>query len=532
MANLSQLKRKRMMEFIGELREEHKEDDSALAALGEIETELNAKKYGLVWEEHIENVDVQMQENIPVFSEVNEREINGSDSADYNFLLEGDNLHSLYLLEKTHKGKIDIIYIDPPYNTGNKDFMYDDAYVDSNDGFKHSKWLSSFSKRLDLAYRLLSNDGVLFISIDEREVACCTQLCKDRFERVELNVWAKESEKNSGKLKRTKHFRDVHEFIIVCYKNYDVQFGKIAQPLEDAKFQTTNLAKNNANKKGDESRIFKITNPENGMSWEDEWKYDKEEIDRLLTEKLIWFGKKGTNKPRQILPTDERREVYCESIITQGSSSAGRTDLEAIFGLSVFDNPKPVRLIKTLIQISSKKDSIVLDYFAGSGTTGQAVLELNKEDGGNRKFILCTNNENNICENITYQRLKTVITGKRQDGSDYSDGIPANLKYYKTDFVAKNEEFLSDALLDHIKEMVQLEHGVKVDGTKHIIVMTEEELDELEQNWSDCSEAEALYVSRNVLLSTEQNSTFKDVAVYVIPDYYFNFELKEVGLSW
>ena len=164
MANLSQEKRQRMLAFLETIREEHKDDDEVLIALGEIESELNAKKYGLVWERHEEAVDVQMRDNIPVFTECADKEITTT-TGGVNFLLEGDNLHSLRLLEKTHAGKIDVIYIDPPYKTENKDFIYDDAFVDKNDGFRHSKWLSFMNERLQIAKRLLSSSGVLIISI-------------------------------------------------------------------------------------------------------------------------------------------------------------------------------------------------------------------------------------------------------------------------------------------------------------------------------------------------------------------------------
>lgn len=129
MANLSQLKRQRMFEFLQKIRDEHKDDDSVLMALGEIESELNAKKYGLVWERHEETVDVKMRTHVPVFTEVKDREISATPGENYNFLLEGDNLHSLRLLEKTHKGKVDIIYIDPPYNTLKEGFLYEDCQV-------------------------------------------------------------------------------------------------------------------------------------------------------------------------------------------------------------------------------------------------------------------------------------------------------------------------------------------------------------------------------------------------------------------
>ena len=209
-----------------------------------------------------------LRTHIPVFKEFKEI-INNSDSSDCNFLLEGDNLHSLKLLERTHKGRIDVIYIDPPYNTLNDDFVYGDTMLDENDGFKHSKWLSFMKERLMIVSKLLTNSGVVFISIDEREQAQLKLLCDSIFgeENVETIIWNKEFEGNSGKMKRAKHFRDVHEYLIVCYKDRGIQFGKINEPLENIGLQTTNLAKNNSNKIGDEERIFKIVNPENGRSW-------------------------------------------------------------------------------------------------------------------------------------------------------------------------------------------------------------------------------------------------------------------------
>ena len=142
MPNLSQSKRERMLAFLQKIKDEHRDDDDMLIALGEIESELTSKKYGLVWEQHEEAVDVMMRDNIPVFTEVPEREITAAPGQGYNFILEGDNLHALHLLTKTHRGKIDVIYIDPPYNTKNKDFIYDDKRIDSSDGFQHSKWIS------------------------------------------------------------------------------------------------------------------------------------------------------------------------------------------------------------------------------------------------------------------------------------------------------------------------------------------------------------------------------------------------------
>lgn len=181
MANLSQEKRQRMLAFLKTIREEHKDDDKVLIALGEIESELNAKKYGLVWERHEEAVDIQMRDNVPVFTECVDKEITTTKGG-VNFLLEGDNLHSLRLLEKTHTGKIDVIYIDPPYNTGKKDdFRYNDAFVVKEDGYRHSKWLSFMHERLEIAKRLLSSKGSIFISIDDDEQAALKLLCDEVF---------------------------------------------------------------------------------------------------------------------------------------------------------------------------------------------------------------------------------------------------------------------------------------------------------------------------------------------------------------
>ena len=227
-----------------------------------------------------------------------------------------------------------------------------------------------------------------------------------------------------------------------------------------------------------------------------------------------------------------------------GSNEDADNEIISFFGKQRgFSYPKPTRLIKKLIgstrikdalvlEIASSDDSIILDFFAGSGTTGQSVLELNQNDGGKRRFILCTNNQNSICENITYQRLKTVIMGKRADGSEYSDGIPANLMYYKTDFVAKDSDELSDELLNHIVEMIQLEHGVRVDGKRYVMIMTDEEMDSFEHNIAQYDDLQAIFVSQDVILSAKQEKMLQELSSFVIPDYYFDFELREAGEIW
>ena len=548
MANLSQIKRQRMLEFLQHLREEHKDDDDVLIAIGEIETELNAKKYGLVWERHEEAVDVMMRNAIPVFTEVPEREIAAVPSGAYNFLLEGDNLHSLRLLEKTHKGRIDVIYIDPPYNTGGKnDFVYDDFRIDTNDSYRHSKWCSFMFQRLFIARTLLSKDGLIFISIDDNEYANLRLICDAIFGEsnfVATCVWQKiHSIKNDAKYLSVNHdyvliyARQIENIHINLLGRTDAMNARYKNPDNDPRgvWQSGDLVANEVRTNGNyevvgpTGKVFTVPQGKH-------WVYSEENMRELLNDNRIWFGKNGTSFPRKKRFLSEVQSGRTPDTWWKneevGHNQEGARDLKKILGTVALNNPKPVRLINRVLQIASKKDSIILDFFAGSGTTAQAVLEMNKADGGHRQFILCTNNESNICDEVTYPRLKTVITGKRADNTTYSKGLPANLIFYRTDFVPKDEEYISEALLSHIAEMIQLEHGVKLDGKRYIMVLDDDEADSLAAHWEEYPEVKALYVSKNVLFTTEQNALFKDVEIHVIPDYYFNFELREVGETW
>ena len=190
-------------------------------------------------------------------------------------------------------------------------------------------------------------------------------------------------------------------------------------------------------------------------------------------------------------------------------------------------------VINNTLSLNTDIYSIILDFFAGSGTTAQAVLELNEEDNGNRNFILCTNNENNICEDITYQRIKTVITGKRKDESKYSEGIKANLKYYKCTYIPRintEDENLHNNLLINIKNLIQLENGIEIDDNKIRVYLDEDELDKFSKNQSELDVCEKVYISSDILLTSMQESIFKNnnIEVYIIPEYYFENEIMEV----
>lgn len=543
MANLSQQKRERMLAFLNKVKEEHKDDDETLIALDEIENELNSKKYGLVWEKHEEEVDRMMQDNIPVFTEVKEREIKATDENSYNFLLEGDNLHSLKLLEKTHAGKIDVIYIDPPYNTGGKnDFIYDDCRIDNADSFRHSKWCSFISRRLEIAKRLLSEKGLIFISIDDNEYANLKLLCDTIFGEynfIATCVWQKiHSTKNDAKYLSVNHdyilmfAKQIENIHINLLERTEEMNARYKNPDNDPRgaWQSGDLVANEVRLKGNYD-VIGPTGIKFNVPVGKHWVYSETNMKKLIADNRIWFGKNGTSFPRKKRFLSEVQSGRTPNTWWEneevGHNQEGARDLKKILGVVALNNPKPVRLIKRILQISSQQNSTILDFFAGSGTTAQAVLELNKEDGGNRKFILCTNNENNICEEVTYERIKRVIHG-------YADveGIPANLKYFKTDFIAKDSDDVSEELLSHIKEMVELENGITLDNKHYLIVLSDEQVDELAKNWSNYEDVKAIYVSRNVLFTSEQNALFSNTDIHIIPDYYFEYELKEVGEAW
>lgn len=585
MANLSKIKREKMLDYLEKLKEINNDDEN-IRAITEIENALNEKKYGLVWEEHSEKVDEELVHSIPIFVEDENRKTTVNKDKPYNFLLEGDNLHSLKLLEKTHKGKIDVIYIDPPYNTGNKDFIYDDSFVDKTDGYAHSKWLSFMEKRLTIARELLSNDGVIFISIDDNEQAQLKLLCDEIFGEENLvSILCVELSKTQGmKVKSAQEGRVVknHEYIYVYCKN--IEFAYVSrQPL----FDSTDIWDSHFNKaliKCDETLILSSINDfikeqhsymyeefakngllennkineksiRNGILINDKIrKFLYETVaDNIVQEmacsisapanvkidlkkndvveyKKYYLTQTSNGKLRQYRPLSEnikQSDEYnstVERVTIRGALWKGfYSDMMNVQkeGTMDFKNgKKPIRLIAQLNKWSNRKNAIVLDFFAGSGTTGHAVMQLNKEDGGQRKYILCTNNENNICEEVTYQRLKNI-----------QEDLPHNLKYYKTEFIPKfsdEEDSISDKMMKHIKELIELEYHIELDGKRYLILEDEDKLGEtiekIENNGS-------IFVHSGIFLSRSDQRILdeKQVNVIEIPEYYFRDELKEVG---
>lgn len=417
MPNLSQLKRERMLTFLEKIKDEHRDDDDMLIALGEIESELTSKKYGLVWEQHEEAVDVMMRDHIPVFTEVPECEITAAPGQGYNFILEGDNLHSLRLLEKTHKGKIDVIYIDPPYNLGG-DFVYNDDFVGRGDGFRHSKWLSFMDARLRIAYQLLSEKGAIFISINDSEYATLKLLCDDIFSELNYQITFIWNSRQRADSRNVNMLSTDHEYILV-YSKTD-QFSVIGREKDTSKYSNPDndprgpWASIDISGLADATRRpnlhYDIVDPATGNSYPPNpnrgWSKSRETVARMISENRILWPSSPKGRPREKkFPKDLLSDKTGFSSMLDSEAVGFTTDgtraLISVLGNRAFSFPKSVKLLKTLIGQFPSKDCLVLDFFAGSGSTAQAVMELNS-DGGSRRFILCTNNENDICDKVTY----------------------------------------------------------------------------------------------------------------------------------
>ncbi len=438
------------------------------------------KKYGLVWDEERtkEKFEKESENALPVLKEVKSKEIKTDSTKPTNILIEGDNYHALSVLNYTHQGKIDVIYIDPPYNTGKKDFKYNDKWVDENDSYRHSKWLTFISKRLRLAKNLLNDEGVIFISIDDNEIAQLRLLCNEIFgEQNFINnfMWL------HGKGKKTKQSRTLQQYILCYAKNkyllgewVDIKFasGSFSNPDNDPRGEwfsgSVSFSEDRSNK--NHENYFTIKSP-TGIEWTRQWQCNEDEMNEYLKDNKIYFGPapEYSNVPRlKIFPTDSSEIIPNNILDSVGSTRGAQKELDEIIGKSdegksKFENPKPPKLVEFLFNIVNKGKSIkVIDFFAGSGTTGHAVLNLNKKDGGNRQFILCTNNENNICTDVCYPRIQKVIKGYTTPKGEKVDGLGGNLKYFKTAFVKNSisRDDLKIRITRECTEMLCLREGI------------------------------------------------------------------------
>ena len=436
------------------------------------------KKYGLVWEDKPEDAEQRMVNEQPVLVEVPERASLSDDAeAPNHILIEGDNLEALTALSYTHAGKIDVIYIDPPYNTGNKDFIYNDSFVDKEDGYRHSKWLSFMNKRLKIAKNLLSDKGVIFISIDDNEQAPLKLLCDEIF--GERNFVAKFDWRKKTGANDAKDIAVITESILL-YSNSKVlavereiwnrdegsrnmKRFKFSDEFVETRGKYYLDTLDRGGLQYSDSMNYGIEAPDGGMIYPNGrsefvndgwiWKWGKDKVKWGLENKFLEFvkskkssGSKYTIKYKVYENVDNEGNIRKKvgraftNFILEPINQQGNSELMALFGEVPFSNPKPLGLLQYLLNTIVIKDVTILDFFAGSGTTLHATMQMNAEDGGHRHCILVTNNENGICENVTYERNRRVIQGYTTPKGEEVPGLTRNnLRYYKTKFVPRDK---------------------------------------------------------------------------------------------
>lgn len=462
------------------------------------------KKYGLVWEDKYEDVILQCAENVPVLKEVKTRKVTTDSVLPDNLLIEGDNYHALSVLNYTHNSSIDLIYIDPPYNTGAQDWKYNNDYVDAEDPWRHSKWISFMSKRLLLSKKLLKEDGSLIVAIDDYEVNSLGLLLEEFFPNYDRSLVIVEHHPQgagSNTISRT------HEYAYICVplgvgikgrnivdmddnwslkrsgqgennwrKNRPNQFFAIIVDEEKKKVVSVGekLSRDDKYPTGKTKDGLLRLYPLDKEGGERVWRYGRETMQNLIAKDQIEYSKNGALSVKKV--GEKQTPIFSLWKDTRyNAGTNGSNLLTEILGESnKFPYPKSFYTVLDMVSMITKfnHEATILDFFAGSGTTGHAVLELNKQDGGNRKFILCTNNENKICEEVTYERVKRVIKGYKNKKGENIEGLGGNLSYYKTDLV-------------NIEKLHKVSDEAKIKVTYQVgemIAVREDTLNEVEKN--------------------------------------------------
>lgn len=459
------------------------------------------QKYGLVWMDVPEAFEDDVENKLPILREVPKLAISNDDGKPTHILIEGDNYHALTCLNYTHKGKIDVIYIDPPYNTGSDGFRYKDkrvldkfpdgTEVPKDHPFRHSYWLSFMRKRLELSRDVLKDTGAIFISIDNNELAQLKLLCNEIFGEknyVGTLIWRKKE----GGGQTDTYFVTEHEYVLVYCKTPSFKWLDETIPSDEAKFNkedskgkftAVKLAKwgNTARKQDRPKMYFSIKSPENKNVYpiapdggDGRWRVGKKRMDFIIKNDLVFWQKKEDRwiPYEKIYYDDEEvKKIKERSILYEIATTAdGTSELTSIFGKKdVFENPKPSELVKFFLKYSGTESAMVLDFFAGSGTTAHAVMKLNSEDNGKRQCVLVTNNEGKIMDEVCYPRIRKVIEGYGEQA-----GLGGSVKYYRTDFVGKNNILSADD-----QDKIDLAHHAS-----ELLAIAENTLDQVEKNAS------------------------------------------------
>lgn len=491
---------------------------------------VKTQRYGLVWLNVPEGFEDDVENKLPILEEVPKKAIKSKDDKPTHLLIEGDNYHTLTCLNYTHKGKIDVIYIDPPYNTGKDGFRYKDKrildqYPDGTEvpedhPFRHSYWLSFMRKRLELAKDLLTPEGIIFINIDDNELAQLKLLCDDIFgELNRLSTHHIQVRYGNKNLNEKKDFQELIEYVLIYAKDKSNFLAN--KPLEDYNLNKFNLEIKEL-KKPDKSLVingkkvdiflkgsYSIDEKEEGNVdlFKETWlsgsiysgtghgkTYQKIVENRVSTDglstlyKIYGLGEDGLGFRYMINPqkaSSSRGKMFTKIplekklVLENGNLDITRPiinyyDFSPDFGnirheggIAFNSGKKPVKMLKQLINYHKNKNAIVLDFFAGSGSAGHAVQLLNEEDGGSRQYILSTNNENNICTEYCYPRIINIIKG-----FNGNEGLGGSLKYYKTAFVGKHNILDADD-----KDKILLAHHAG-----EMLAIAENTLDQVKKN--------------------------------------------------
>ena len=440
------------------------------------------KRYGLVWKDQPEQVATDCETNLPVLEEVKKYAIATDANTPTNLMIEGDNYHALSVLNYTHKGKIDVIYIDPPYNTGAKNWTYNNHFVDEHNSFRHSKFISFIRKRIKLSKKLLSRKGIIICAIDDHEVHNVRHVLDEIFGENNRLGTIVAIHKPGGR-QDDDFFATAHEYMLVYARDsknatiglLDLSEKKLLEfkhADEWGKYKRREYRRSGANSRREDRPnlwypIYINPNTLDLSTDRNEFKnaikllpIDPKNIARVWRWNAETLMKKR-GKYTEVLKKGDEIRIYVKERESDYlglkpttlwhesyySSSVGTDELKNVLGKKfkgekIFDYPKSKFLVRDIIKIASDKNSLILDFFAGSGTTASAVLELNKKDNGRRTFIVCTNNEDNnargkkIARDICYPRIKNVIKGYTTPNNVQLDGTGGNLKYYKTTFVS------------------------------------------------------------------------------------------------
>lgn len=442
----------------------------------ELIRELRAKnqkpRFGLYWER--DDIEHERAINTDFVALDLDESLSCGDAPFQNLIIEGDNFDALRYLRMTYSGQVKCIYIDPPYNTGNKDFVYNDRFIDKDDVYKHSKWLEFMYRRLELARDLLAEDGVIFVSIGDDEIFHLALLADGIFgekNRIGTFIWKTRHSADSRNL--TGASID-HEYILAFGKKIQgasIDKSKFSNPDNDERGNWRSADMTGlATKEKRPNLHYELVNPENNQIYAcpaKGWRYERKTMQRLIEEKRVIFPANSSGRPRLKKFLNELTTEYkgFSTIVDAPMTSEGTKELKDLGFSEQFSFPKPVNLIQLLIEQATNSNDLVLDFFAGSGTTAHAVLKLNAEDNGNRRFILVSNTETtesepdkNLCRDVCAERVRRVMQGYTNQKAEHVEGLGGSFAYLKT------RRITSDILLTEIQHTqiwtaLQLSHG-------------------------------------------------------------------------